>query len=102
MDINQRTVDRAEEMVEIKGLSFKAAYLVGSNYMSKVVEMKDQGIFAILAYKSDPNVMEMTDQKEWYTFTLKARGRFLRNEKKHDGYEAARSFFDAMVDTGAF
>lgn len=95
MDIGQRTTDRAEEMLEEMGLSFKAMYLLRGS-------RSNLGVFVVLAYKRDPAKANVEDMTEFYTFTIKNRARSLRNKTRHDNYTFARKCFDSMVDTGDF
>jgi hypothetical protein len=93
---NESTIDRIELMLHRLGYSHAHTQLVGSNFMSHAVSLKDNNLWAITAYR------EVGNQKIWFTFTFKKRARQFCNQTQHRDEAAARLHHDEMVDTGDF
>jgi hypothetical protein len=100
-DQNKSTIDTAIRKVHERGLDFKAAQIIGTNFMSHANHLRDSRTCAVIAYLEhrDPSGGR-NGVRDWFTFTYKFRARHLLNERRHDTEQAARIHYDQIVDTG--
>lgn len=97
-DKNRLTMDQAQRCLDKMRMQHRHSQIIGSNYMSKAVALREEGTLVVHAIdKGGPN----GEERHW-VFVLPRGGRKLqlRVAGTVNG-EAARIFFETLVDTGS-